>query len=313
MFKKVVKKLALAATLTALATTVVAASACNVETKHPEVRITVEFNESTYELDYTLYRNMYPNTVKHFIELADNGLYNNTFIHDYRTTDWITGGYEYNASEYNAAAQSSADGALTDYLVNHSLASSYLELFAADKLTATVYSDSEFDNGKQIVVKTSALPTLIGEFKNNINQVIEKGELYAEQGTLKMFYYTMETTDKVHVTPTDDQVIWNADFKTNSATSLFSMQVGGSSSLNSSNYCVFGKMDSTTKLLELIDAVNDYYDDNDAESKIARDVSVEQELATAIIDNDIDWDELEMTFTLPALPIIIRSVKVIKY
>lgn len=309
MFKKLVKKLALAATLVCMATTVAAASACNVETKHPKVRITVEFNTETYELDYTLYRNMYPQTVCHFMELAESGIYNDMLVHDYRTSDWLSGGFAYNAQEYAAAAEINA---YADYLEGHSLESAYMELFRDGKLTPSVYSGSEYDNdGNLILVKDSALPTLIGEFKNNINQLIQKGALSAEQGTLKMYYYEKETTNKVHVTPSDE-IIWNADYKTNCATSVFAMQVGSSSSINAANYCVFGKMDSTTKLISLINAIEDYYnDDKEATNITVEDVNVDNQVE--IFSSEAADKGIEVDFTLPALPIIVKSVKVIKY
>ena len=312
MFKKLVKKLAIAATLVCMATAVAAtAAACNVETDHPEIMITVEFNSVTYKLEYKLYRNMYPNTVRHFIELTEKGVYNNVLIHDYRSSDWLSGGYEYNAEDYTTAAESEAEGAFVDYLVNHSVEEKYMELFEAGALTPTVYSDSKFnDKGKQLLVKDSALPTLIGEFANN-NHKIKKGELYAEMGTLKMYYYEKETTNKVHVTPTDDQIMWNYDYKNNCATSIFSMQVGSSSSISASKYCVFGKMESTKALASLINAVSDYYADNDAVSIDVDDVPVDN--LVEIFSSESADRGTEQDFTLPALPIIIKSVKVTKY
>ena len=74
---KFFKKLLVAATVVCSAGIAATAAGCNIETDHPGIKISVEFNGETYELDYTLYRNMYPNTVRHFIELTENGLYNN--------------------------------------------------------------------------------------------------------------------------------------------------------------------------------------------------------------------------------------------
>ena len=312
MLKKLVKKIALAATLACMATTVVAATACNSETKHPKVRITVEFNGTPYDLDYTLYRNMYPNTVRHFIELAESGIYNDMLIHDYRANDWLTGGFAYNAEEYAVAADSNADNPFADYFENNSLESSYMELFAAGKLTPTVYSGSAYDeNDNQILVNDSALPTLIGEFYNNIKQEIVNGELVAEQGTLKMYYYGKETTNKVHVKPTDSQIIWNADYKKNCATSVFAMQVGNSSNIGATNYCVFGKMDSTTDLDELINVIDKYYENNDAVSITVKNVNVDNLVET--FSSEAADRGMSVDFTLPSIPLIVRSVKVTKH
>jgi hypothetical protein len=81
-------------------------SACTIKTSHPEAKITISFNDTSYVLKYKMYRNMYPQTVQHFIELADNGFYDNTIIHDYGSTYWYGGGYSYNTE---------VDGVATDY------------------------------------------------------------------------------------------------------------------------------------------------------------------------------------------------------
>lgn len=41
------------------------------ETDHPKIKMTIEFNDKSYELTYKLYRNMYPKTVAHYLELID--------------------------------------------------------------------------------------------------------------------------------------------------------------------------------------------------------------------------------------------------
>lgn len=311
MFKQLLKKLALAAILVCMVFAVAAASACNAETKHPKVRITVEFNSQKYELNYTLYRNMYPNTVRRFIELADRGYYKDMLVHDYRANDWLSGGYDYVAAEYDAAAEIDS---ITEYLQGHSKEQEFLDLFDANKITPTVYKESAYDKkNNRILVKDSALPTLIGEFYNNINQEIENGALTAELGTLKMFYYEKESTGKVHVDTRNKQkeIIFNADYKTNCATTIFAMQVGSGSEYGESNYCVFGKMDSTSKLIALLDDISDYYDGDDVKSVSAKDVRVDN-LVERFSDKDGDKGK-EVNFTLSKQPIIIRSVKVTKH
>ena len=52
-----------------LAACVLVFSAC--ESKNPEIRITVSFNGTEYELEYKLYRSYAPQTVAHYIELID--------------------------------------------------------------------------------------------------------------------------------------------------------------------------------------------------------------------------------------------------
>lgn len=305
MFKKIIKKLILATTLVCVAGTVAAASACTIETKHPEIRITVEFNGEDYKLDYTLYRNMYPNTVRHFLELADANYYDGTIIHDYRTNDWFGGGYAYDKSAYAALADNTTAGG--SYLEEHSLEEQYLELFKGGKLTSTVFSNIKYEGEQQVLVKESALPTLIGEFTTNKHE-IEKGALSANIGVLKMFYYSKTTDGMVYVTPTEDQLYW-ADYKYNCATSLFAMQVGGSSSYGANNYCVFGKMESTSALTDLKDAVADYL------AELSR---TYYEANGVAIDNLVEQfsqadSSAEVNFQLPAEPIIIKTVKITKW
>lgn len=312
MIKKLVRKIALVATLACMATSVVAATACNIETKHPKVKITVEFNHETYELDYTLYRNMYPNTVRHFIELADSGIYDNIIVHDYQTSDWLSGAFGYVAEDYVSAMEDSSDNPFAHYLAENSIEDKYMELFNGGKLTPTVYAKEEIVDGEKVIAKDSAMPTLIGEFANNIGQTIEQGSLSASKGTLKMYYYAKETTQKVFVTPKKDSDYYFADYKSNCATSTFAMQVGSTSnSINAAGYCVFGKMDSTNKLDSLLDAIADYYaNSDDSKTKTAIDVPVDNwdEYSTEAADRGI-----EVNFALPTVPIVIKTVKVTKH
>lgn len=308
MFKKLLKKIILAATLVCSVGAIAATSGCNIETDHPEVKITVEFHEESYELQYTLYRNMYPNTVRHFIELTNNGFYNNLLVHDYTSSDWYSGGYQYVADEYSTAANGGA-GAMTDYLVEHSVETSYLELFTNGKLASTVYRPQTLENGEYIAVKENALPTIIGEFYNNIKQEIEQGALTASYGSLKMFYYEKESTGKVLIKPTEDQLIPNAGYASNCATSLFMIQVSSSSTKNASDYCVFGRLNNSSVLTDLTDAVKEYLKTLTTSTVSANNVTVDSE-----IDKHFGIDEyVSKDFILPSEPIVIRSVKVTKY
>lgn len=310
MFKKLIKRFIIAATLVCMAGTVAAtATACNIETDHPQVRISVEFNNRTYDLEYVLYRNMYPNTVRHFIELTENGYYNNTMIHDYRTNDWFSGGYAYDAGAYEAATLVNA---YADYLEGHSLEQKYMDLFNGGKLTPTVFATfSEFDKDNQVVDKDSALPTLVGEFSANKSPEILKGALTAEQGTLKMYYYEKQSTGKLNVLFNDD-FTYSRDYKYNCATSIFSMQVGSGSSYGAQNYCVFGKMESTAALNDLIEAVEDYYDSDSGANSVTVD-NVKVDSLVEVYSTETEDKGIEESFVLPALPIVIKTIYVTKY
>lgn len=308
MFNKLVRKLIVAASVVCVAGSVAAASACNIETDHPEVQITVEFNGASYDLNYTLYRNMYPNTVRHFLELAENGYYSDMLVHDYRSNDWITGGFKYSGQEYADAVETNG---LVDYLESHSAEQQYMDLFHAGKLTTTVYSNQTLDgNDNWVLSAENALPTLIGEFRNNINQEIEQGARTASYGSLKMYYYTKSSTGKVYVTPTSDQNIM-ADYKNNCATSLFAMQVSQSSALNADDYCVFGNLTNAQTLTDLLNAVNDRLAQLTSETISVTSVSVDN-LVETFSQEPSDRGLLE-SFTLSGEPLVIKSVKVTGY
>ena len=309
---------------TALASVVAfsaAASACTIETAHPKARITFEFDSKEYVVDYTLYRNMYPQTVRHFIELSREGFYDNTVIHDYTSGDWFTGGYSYNAEQY--AQYSSGGDTMADYFAENSKENLYYSLFNDGKLTPSVYSNTDFKKDKngnivyednnpvRVINNKFALPTLMGEFTNNIKQVITNGALSAEIGCLKMFYYKKESKSKVYVTPTSDQII-QADYKNNCATSVFSVQVG-TSSYSATEYCVFAQADDIDDLTDFTKAVNDYYDNTYGSDNSGYTVE-----STVFVDTNESFSteegdkNTERKFKAPKTPIIIKSVKITK-
>lgn len=314
---KKLKTTILTLALTAVVGASAAASACTVKTSHPRAKITVSFNSVEYVLDYTLYRNMYPQTVQHFIELADNGLYNNMIVHNYNTSsDWFTGAYDYYADEYKTAYKGGS-GALGDYLDdevngnNISKEKQYYDLAAGGMLTPTVYKKEVINDGKTTVDKKDALATLIGEFSEN-NHKIENNALSASTGCLKMFYYDRsEDNQKVAMVNGFDQIL-PGDYNKNCATSVFSMQVGSSTSYSASKYCVFGKLtgdNDRDKLDDLLEAISDYIDDNNLTGKFTTSV-------TATVDKLDTFSKagsIETRFNMTVEPIIIKSVKISKY
>lgn len=295
-------------------------SGCVVETRHPRVNITVEFNDETYVLEYMLYRNMYPQTVRHFIELAESGFYDDTIIHNYTSNDWYGGGYIYNEDageglSYDAAYDA---GAMDEYLndADNYLEDDYIELFESGRLTASVYTDySDYDsNGEIILDDEYAYYTLYGEFEAN-GHYVENGQRSAELGSLKMYY-----TDKVEnntlqlfaKTGKNGEVV-TRNYGYNSATSLFAIQVEDSSSLSTSNYCTFAYLrnDNAVEVLEeLIEAIEDYIEEEHGDDTD----EFEIEVSGVGVDNIDTLTEVQyVTYTLPEVPIIIRSVKVVKY
>ncbi|MDE5721181.1 MAG: peptidylprolyl isomerase [Clostridia bacterium] len=311
---KKIKRVLISFALAAVVTVSAAASACTIKTKHPRAKITIEFNEETYEIEYTLYRNMYPQTVQHFIELADNGFYDNMIIHNYSSTDWYTGGYSYSDSgdmNYSAAYDSNA---MREYLETFCKEEAYYDL--AGNLSASVYKQLRYDGDKEIVSDEDVLPTLIGEFANNDHR-IEKGALTADYGTLKMYYYDKgaDNHQKVAIVNSSDQILEH-DYRYNCATSIFAIQTSESSSISESNYCVFARLrndKAKNTLNSLADAVTDYISDNYTNTSRNFTTSV-----TTQVDNLDSFagdggQAMDATFSVTAKPIIIKSVKITKY
>lgn len=310
--KKIILCLISSAAVCAAAVT---AAGCNAETAHPEVCITYEFNGKEYAVNYRLYRNMYPHTVKHFIELAENNFYDNLVIHDYKTNDWFTGAYTYDAESY--AANVGNAGQMVEYFEAQSKEDVYVQLFKAGKFTSSVYSQLRYDkNGNEYVDEADALPTVLGEYKNNIQQEIEKGALTADYGCLKMYHYEKESTQKLYVKPTSDQIIL-ADYKTNCATSLFALQTGSSSSYSAANYAVFAQLNGTETFNDFVEDVKDYISEyhggtaSDFYTVLSESVRVDN---FDEFSNKPDSDKgTAVSFNVPKKPIVIKTVKVTKY
>lgn len=295
-----------------------AMSACTIKTKHPRAQITIEFNDVTYKIEYTLYRNLYPQTVQHFIELADAGYYDSMIIHNYTSNDWFTGAYGYNDDGEDVLNYASAyeAGAMDEYLEENSKEEEYYNLFNEGKLTPSVYTNLIYDEkGAQTVSADDALPTLIGEFSNN-DHVIENGALSADYGCLKMFYYSKGTTNQKVTIRNSFGELLEHDYKYNCATSIFAMQAGTSSSYGVSSYCVFATLRNSSALTafnNLNDAIADYISD-----ELGNSSSKFTSTAKVTVDNlDTFADEggqgIDATFYSTIKPIIIRSVKITKY
>lgn len=279
-------------------------------TGHPRARITVEFNGESYVLDYTLYRNMYPQTVQHFIELADNGFYNNTIIHNYQSDKWYGGGYSYVDDETTGYAASFEDGTagMLDYLESTSKEYEYAQLATATnadgsyKLTPSVYRNAVEDK------LTEPLTTLIGEFSLNQHK-INNGALTRGYGNLGMFYSEKEVDNTwVYLDKTGSPFGVQGNYEYNSATSLFTIQVNTSTSRDTA-YCIFGTMDDTSVLDDLTAAVKEVSSDMGGSSAF-------QNTVTLYVDNFDEFIEPqtnEVTYTVTATPIIIRTVEITRY
>lgn len=272
-------------------------SACN--TDHPEAKITVEFEGISYVLKYKMYRNMYPQTVQHFIELADNGFYNDTIIHNYQSSYWYGGGYGYSETDELSYKEAYAEGreGLLDYLDAVSKEREYSVLADPDagKITPSVYLD--YQNGEYV----SPLNTLIGEFSNNQHK-IENGALKGSFGALRMYYSSKsDVKEYVRLDKKGSPEGVMGEYKYNSATSLFSIQVGSSTSSDSS-YCIFATIKDEESLTKLRTAISD--------SSVS---TTETSLYIDNYDRFLAANSNEATYRVTNKAIIIRSVEITKY
>ena len=291
-------------------------SACNIKTSHPRAKITVDFNNISYDIEYTLYRNMYPQTVQHFIELADAGFYDNMIVHNYNTsTDWFTGAYSYNAVSETSdevyatydKAYGGGENALLEYLENNSKEEEYYALAANNTLTPTVFKKIGYDD-KGKPVPQDALATLIGEFSANDHK-IEKNPLEAKMGCLKMFYYEKDESNKKATIVNSAGQILEHDYQYNCATSIFSMQVGNTTSYSKDKYCVFATNDKAQdSLKDLMDAIADYIDDYGYSGNFTTSV----ETSVDKLDT-YSKPKKEEKFTMSRTPLVIKTVKITKY
>ncbi len=310
-FKKIRRMIGVAAIASACAL-VPALSGCS--TGHPEAKITISFNDTEYVLQYKLYRTMYPQTVQHFIELADNGFYDNTIVHDYETSTWYAGGYNYIESSDSGEATSSYTAsfnegkeAFLDYLESASKEKEYEALADPDagKITPTVYKDMIGGHLSQ------PLNTLIGEFSNNQHK-IENGALKSSFGCLRMYYTTKSNVDsaknvRVYLNKEGSPIGVMGDYGYNCATSLFSIQQNKTETTDSS-YCIFGVLQNDDVLTSLRTAVSDY-SAKIGSSKFTLDIKMYVDNRDEFVGANVN----EVTYRATSMPIIIKSVKITKY
>ena len=324
---KKIKKACLAAALAALVGVSAGAAACGTS-KHPSARITIEFNSETYVIDYMLYRNMYPQTVQHFIELADAGFYNDTLIHDYKSSDWFSGAYSYNAPQDVADENGQVSSIATDYIASYSRSAmrdyleanskeqEYYDLVTAGiksgKFSASVFSRTIYDGDKEIVSVDDAIPTVIGEFSNNGHKIKDDKGLKSSYGSLKMFYYSKDV-QPIYVKDSFGD-IRNGDYGNNCATSLFAMQVTNSSSYDSNKYAIFGQLKndkSRDVLKDLTDAISDYATSLSSSASWSTSVAMQVDKLDKFADEG--GRDIDVNFTVVSMPLIVRTVKITKY
>ena len=292
--KKGLKKV-LSLSLAALSVAGGAVMFAGCETKNPEVEMQLAFNGKTYTLQYKLYRNFATTTVKHFLKLVEEGYYtdeSNPFcIHHYTANKWYTGGYKYDENN-------NADGGLV-YQKYYDIVKGY------ENFPFSVW------NGE------TPTYTLYGEFANNGVGVGQGSFVKQQFGSLAMEYTPKSdaTVGKkpVLVEKVDGSGKAQREYKYNSATSLFSINLSTSVTTNSS-YCTFATLkDAYVETLEeLQEAINAYIEanyDEDGTDTFADTVEI-------TVDQDdmfIGEDGQEVEYDVPDMPIYLNYVKVLKF
>lgn len=250
------------------------------ETSYPEAEIEVTFQGETYTLTYELARKLAPSTVRHFIELADEGFYDGVCVHDYTSSKWITGGYK-----------QAEDGSLEEL--------KYFDIVQSYDLTQTAWFDQEQKEGTD---------TVYGEFSAN-SYIVSSGAWKQTLGSLSM-YYTDKTgvDDKVYVQRYDGNGLSYKTYRYNSATSLFYFYASDSET-STEKYCTFGRLDEdgAEEFAKLKEAIAEYVEDLGGESFT--------EKKTLSANAGDRWQDAISTISanVPVEPIVIKSVKITKY
>ncbi len=281
------------------AAALVAFAAC--DTDSPEITITYTFLGKDYEVDYTLSRKGSPQTVQHFIELADAGYYDGTCIHDYQSSGFFLYGGAYVYDESTG------------------------EIVEKDYLSEVRRLESEGNSFTQTVFAETApgeyegLYTVHGEFSKNGVEPNTK-TLSHTQGALVMYYTDKGSfSGRVRTVRADGgdnnegDALQDGDYyKYNCATSMFYTFTGsGTRTELDEKYSVFGTTSDYSQMQELLDAINDYIDTLTEESDFYKE--------TKVYVNEYDYfeqvvnDRISATYNVPVEPIVIKSVVVNKY
>lgn len=265
------------------------------ETKHPEISVKISFNEKTYELEYKLYRNMYPQTVAHYLELIDMKYFDGTVIHDYRSDRMVGGGYYYDGEDVvDDLVEKDYDAATKDENGNVTLKN------------VSVWADAE---------KTTAYNTLYGEFQKNAFEIKNNG-LTNTLGAIGTYYYTpVNTSQKVYIQRNENKEMDTRPYCYNATTSMFYLYTGSSGT--DTAYCTFGVLNGKKyeeRFQELLDAIEAYTLDvlNGGDEEGTEVFTTEEQMTI----EDEYWAESsyeDVSFSIPRAKIVIEQVKVLKY
>ena len=319
MNKKLVRRIAAAFTAAVIgAGAICMFAACTSD--HPQVTITYTFNGNDYAVGYELSREDAPETVQHFIELADAGFYDGTVIHNYDTNFLYGGGY---TIEEGMLQEKDYFTFVKEYEEEHDY-----------KFTQTVFKTDG----------TTPLYTVVGEFPD-AGRGPETSHLFHTKGALVMYYNSFKNFSYDVLVEradggkgNDGEKMDRKSYLYNSTTSLFytflgqtdfdrdqSYAVLGKTNLDLDDaYAVFGKTkDYDGELAPLIDAVNAYSEGLDEGKPFATPYADFPEtlyLFSLVQKGDDDFEALQKNsveaedFNTPLdMPIVVTSVKVTKY
>ncbi len=261
----------------------------------PEITITYSFLGEDYEVEYTLSRKGAPQTVQHFIELADAGYYDGTCIHDYADSFLYGGAYTWDETAKNIVEKD------------------YYNIVKDLDLTQTVYTEGESGQRGQ------PLYTVRGEFSANGVEGNSK-TLSHTQGALVMYYTSKgDSSVRVGTVRSDGDEYQEGDpYKYNCATSMFYTYTGtGSRTDLDSTYSVFGKTSDYDQMKELLDAVQEYIDTLDSSEDFTKTEKYyvnEHDAYDAVTGTTtFSGENISAEYHVPVEPIVIKSVKVTKY
>lgn len=269
------------------------------ETKRPVISVRITFNENTYELEYELYRNMYPQTVAHYLELIDMDYFDGTVIHDYQSNRMVGGGYYYDGEDVvEDLAEKDYDAATLN------------EDGTVALENVSVWADEN---------KETAYNTLYGEFEDNGARVENNG-LTNQLGSIGTYYYTphadsADKSQKVYVQLNQDSSMDTRPYCYNSVRSMFYLYTGSSGTETA--YCTFGLLkdsDDAETFQQLLDDIEEYTLEtlNEGDESGTEIFTTEKQVTI----EDRYWIEdtyEDVTFKVPRAKIVIEEMRVVKY
>ncbi len=261
------------------------------ETSHPEVKMTISFNDKEYDLEYKMYRNINPATTKHFIWLVEQNYYDGLCIHNYDADNlrMYTGRYEMSEDEANGGLQ---ERNYYDFVQDESRVASFPH---------SVWREAEMQN---------SLYTLRGEFADNAYN--EDAQIKQSYGSLSMYYTSKTTLDSVFVEYDKEKDIptRKVNYGKNCATSMFFISMKETES-TVAEYCTFATLteDGKKQFEKLIEAMNEYIE------SIEEDAFTQKKYVMVDADDLMSEDfKKSVSYQVPNdKPIVIKDVTVTKY